>query len=87
MNVRFGISIGGHINEDQSNQGLPDCKNGLVAFFENHKYGILTVNSFSIIWHVQNKETSKTFVWMIYMLEGQRVTEQHPEVNHDVCVL
>ena len=33
LNVNFDISIGGHIDEDQSNKGFPNLKNGLIAYF------------------------------------------------------
>ena len=47
LNVRWDIILDGHTDEDQSNRGFLNLKNALITVFKIHKYGILTVNSFS----------------------------------------
>ena len=37
LNLHFDITIDGQINEDQSNEGFPNLKNGLIDVYKRQK--------------------------------------------------
>ena len=54
LNVQNNISIDGHIDRDQSEEGFPNLKNALVSFFRDHHCGIIISNSVSVAIACQN---------------------------------
>jgi len=44
----YNENISGHLYNDNSKEGLPNLKNALHIFFQNHTYGILTANGISV---------------------------------------
>ncbi|XP_076393046.1 uncharacterized protein LOC143266003 [Megachile rotundata] len=68
-NIRVGIDIGyemavnGHIDIDNGDEGFPNLKNGLIMFFQQYTYGILTANFISVAVSCSNQSESPCY-WL-----------------------
>ncbi|KAG7299154.1 hypothetical protein JYU34_017689 [Plutella xylostella] len=63
VNVQNNVSIDGHIDKDQSEEGFPNLKNALACFFRDHQCGILTSNSVSVAIACQSI-SGNTYYWL-----------------------
>lgn len=65
IEVEYEAVFNGHIDNDNNNDGFPNLKNALTAFFREHTYGILTANSTSVAVYCINSEYENTTYWLL----------------------